>query len=67
LTEGLGFKSSTFQKVHFSIAFIWAVDSAQIFPGMKRQGREAGHSPETTAEIKETWMYIFTPQYAFLA
>jgi hypothetical protein len=27
-------------------------------PGVKRQGREADHSPQTSAEVKKTWIYI---------
>ncbi|PNF30034.1 hypothetical protein B7P43_G05845, partial [Cryptotermes secundus] len=32
-----------------------------------RQGREADHSPPTSAEVKKMWMYISTPPYAFMA
>jgi hypothetical protein len=35
--------------------------------GEKRLGREADHSPPTTAEIKETWIYRTTPPYALMA
>jgi hypothetical protein len=31
------------------------------FPGVQRQGREADHSPPTSAEVKETWIYTGTP------
>jgi hypothetical protein len=34
----------------------WALSA-----GVKRQGREADHSPATNAEIKKTWVYKFTP------
>jgi hypothetical protein len=37
------------------------------FPGVKRQGREADHSPPTTAEVKKMWIYISTPPYVFMA
>jgi hypothetical protein len=30
-------------------------------------GREADHSPPTTAEVKKMWVYTFTPSYAFMA
>jgi hypothetical protein len=30
-------------------------------PGVKRLGREADHSPPTSAEVKNTWMYTSTP------
>jgi hypothetical protein len=31
------------------------------FPGVKRPGREAEHSPPTSTEVKKTWIYTFTP------
>jgi hypothetical protein len=38
------------------------------FPrGVKRQGREADHSPPTNAEVKKMWIYTSTPPYAFMA
>jgi hypothetical protein len=36
-------------------------------PGVKRQGREADHSPPTSAEVKKMWLYTFTSPYAFMA
>jgi hypothetical protein len=30
-------------------------------------GREADHSPPTTAEVKNTWIYISSPPYVFMA
>jgi hypothetical protein len=30
-------------------------------PGVKRQGREADHSPPTGAEVKKMWIYTPTP------
>jgi hypothetical protein len=35
--------------------------------GVKRPGREAGHSPPSSAEVKNAWSYLSTPQYAFMA
>jgi hypothetical protein len=35
--------------------------------GVKRQGREADHSPPTSAEVKKTWIYTSTPPYALMA
>jgi hypothetical protein len=32
-----------------------------LSPGLKRQGREADHSPPTSAEAKKTWIYETTP------
>jgi hypothetical protein len=37
------------------------------FPGVKRPGREADHSPPTSAEVKKMWIYTSTPSYAFMA
>jgi hypothetical protein len=31
-----------------------------LFPGVKRPGRETDHSPPTSAEVKEMWIYTFT-------
>jgi hypothetical protein len=30
-------------------------------------GREADHSPPSSAEVTNAWSYTFTPQYAFMA
>jgi hypothetical protein len=35
-------------------------------PGVKRQGREADHSPPGSAEVKKIWIYISTPLYSFM-
>ncbi|PNF25415.1 hypothetical protein B7P43_G08793 [Cryptotermes secundus] len=35
------------------------------FPGVKRPGLEADHSPPTSAEIKKMWIYTSTPPYVF--
>jgi hypothetical protein len=37
------------------------------FPRVKRLGREADHSPPTSAEVKKMWIYTSTPPYAFMA
>jgi hypothetical protein len=38
------------------------------FPrGVKRMGREADHSPPTSAEVKNTRIYTSTPPYVFMA
>jgi hypothetical protein len=37
-----------------------------LSPGVKRPGREADHSPPTSAEVKKTWIYTFTPPYVFV-
>jgi hypothetical protein len=43
--------------------------SIQWVPGVLSPGvkREAAHSPPTTAEVKNTWIYTSTPPYAFMA
>jgi hypothetical protein len=38
-----------------------------LSPGVKRQGREADHSPPPSAEVKKMWIYTSTPPYAFMA
>jgi hypothetical protein len=38
-----------------------------LFPGVKRPGREADHSPPASAEVKKMWIYTSIPQYAFMA
>jgi hypothetical protein len=35
--------------------------------GVKRPGRETDHSPPSSAEVKNAWLYTSTPQYAFMA
>jgi hypothetical protein len=37
------------------------------FPGVKRQGREADHSPTSSAEVKKMWIYTSTLIYVFMA
>jgi hypothetical protein len=37
------------------------------FSGVKRPGREADHSPPTSAEVKKMWIYTSTTPYAFMA
>jgi hypothetical protein len=36
------------------------------FPGIKAAGREADHSPPTSAEDKKMWIFTSTPPYAFM-
>jgi hypothetical protein len=33
----------------------------ELFPGVKRQGREADHSSPTSAKVKIMWIYTSTP------
>jgi hypothetical protein len=61
---------------HFSMSSRAAVVPTQppihcvpgaLSPGIKRPGREADHSPPTTAEVKKTWVCTSTPLYVFMA
>jgi hypothetical protein len=38
-----------------------------FFPRVKRQGCEADHSPQASAEVKKMWIHAATPPYAFMA
>jgi hypothetical protein len=35
--------------------------------GLKRLGCEAHHSPPASAEVENTWIYVSTPPYVFMA
>jgi hypothetical protein len=37
------------------------------FSGVKLPGREAHHSPQNSAEVKNTWIYRSPPPYVFMA
>jgi hypothetical protein len=37
-----------------------------LSPEVKRQGRDADHSPPISAEVKKMWIYTSTPPYAFM-
>jgi hypothetical protein len=43
----------------------WAPEA--LSTGIKRPGREAVHLPSVSAEVKSSWIFTFTPPYAFLA
>jgi hypothetical protein len=45
----------------------YPINTGALSPGVKRQGREADHSPPTSAEVKKMWTYTSTPPYAFMA
>jgi hypothetical protein len=47
------------------VAF-YTVRTGDSFPG-DRPGREANHSPSSSAEIKNAWSYTSTPKYVFMA
>jgi hypothetical protein len=41
--------------------------TGDLSPELKRLGREADHSPPTSAQVKKTWTYTSTPPYVFMA
>jgi hypothetical protein len=43
----------------------WAEEA--LSPVVKRLGRETGHSPPTSVEVKQTWVYTFILPYTFIA
>jgi hypothetical protein len=38
-----------------------------LSPGVKRQRHEADHSPPTSADVKNTWIYTSIPPHVFVA
>jgi hypothetical protein len=45
----------------------WVPGAISLGGGVKRLGRETDHSPPSSAEVKNEWNCISTPQYAFMA
>jgi hypothetical protein len=45
----------------------YSVGTGGSFHVVKRPGREADHSPPSSAEVKNVWSYISTPQYVLMA
>jgi hypothetical protein len=43
----------------------YTMDPGALSPGVKRPGREADHSPLTSAKVKKTWVYMSTPSMHF--
>jgi hypothetical protein len=43
----------------------WVPGSLSL--GVERPGRETDHSPPTSAEVKNKWMYTTIPPYVFMA
>jgi hypothetical protein len=39
----------------------YPMGTGALSPGVKQQGREADHSPPTSVEVKQTWIYTSTP------
>jgi hypothetical protein len=64
-----------FKNFHFSISSKPALGSTQpsipwvrgLSPRVKQQGREADHSPRTSAEVKKMWIYTSTPPHVLMA
>jgi hypothetical protein len=44
----------------------YPMGTGALSPGVKRPGREADHSPPTSAEVNKTWIYTSTPPYVFM-
>jgi hypothetical protein len=44
----------------------YTMNTGSSFPGVKRQRREADHSPPTSSEVKKMWIYTSTPPYVFM-
>jgi hypothetical protein len=63
------------KNVHFPISSRPALGSTQtpikcvpgVLQGVKRQVREADHSPPTSTEVKRMRIYTSTPPYDFMA
>jgi hypothetical protein len=45
----------------------YPVGTRYSFPGVKRPGPEADHSPPSSSEVKNEWNYSSTPQCALVA
>jgi hypothetical protein len=45
----------------------YLLGTGALSPGVKRPGREAGHLFPTSALVKNSWIYTFTPPYFFMA
>jgi hypothetical protein len=56
----LGFSSGSIQPL-----IEWVPGGLPL--GVKRQWREADHSPPSNAEVENAWSYTSTPQYFFMA
>jgi hypothetical protein len=74
--RGRSSNPSRVKNFHFSISYRPALGPTQppiqwvpgeLSPGVKRQGREADHSPPASAEFKKMWIYRSPPPYAFMA
>jgi hypothetical protein len=76
MTEGSEFKSRLGQEF-FPLHVVqtdsgahsasYVMGTGELSPRIKRPGREAYHSPPTSAEVKKTRIYTSTPPYVFMA
>jgi hypothetical protein len=73
--QGVGVRVPVGSRIFFSKSSRLALGSTQppiqwvpgaLSPGVKRPGREADHSPPTSAEVKKMWIYTSTPPYTFM-
>jgi hypothetical protein len=73
LATGVGVPSPNMvKKFLFSTSSRLALESIQwvpeaLSPEVKRPGREADHSPPTSAKVKKMWIYTSSPPEAFMA
>jgi hypothetical protein len=73
IATGYGLDDSPGRVKHFlfstSSRFVLGLNQRpiQCVSGALSRGREADHSPPTTAEVKNTWIYTSTPPYVFMA
>jgi hypothetical protein len=63
---------SLLQSVHTGsgahpVSYTMGTGGGAISPGKKRPGREADHSPQSSAEIKKCWSYASILPYVFMA
>jgi hypothetical protein len=69
MTEGSEFESRMDQE--FSLLSRPALRSTQPpiqwVPAVKRLGLETDHSPPTSVEVKNMWVYTITAAYVFIA
>jgi hypothetical protein len=73
---GRGSSPGRVKNFHFSIStgsgvhpasYTMGIGGSFFGGGCKVAGREADHSPPTSAEVKKTWTYTPTPAYVFMA
>jgi hypothetical protein len=67
----LGYIMLSFGRMWVSVGVVrntasYPMGTRDSFSGVKRPGREANHSPPSSAEFKNAWSYTSTPQYVFM-